>query len=426
MLIERVVLGLNAALRRRWLLLAPLMIIPPIVALLAYATPVKFVAKSVILLQSANRANTPGVAAGNSFPRQVVIEQVSVIEAWLKSDHVLGNLLPQLLDDEIPTDPQEQVIELTKLRKALTLELVGNSVLELRLESSKAKGLGRKVEIIVSRLLEGMLSPDDGVLSAERMVAIRRGEALNEVELALNTAIEVSGLGSVEVVRTKLSQMYALQKEIAHRSISSLSDGRTIVAPAIAPERTVSTTDAGVRGGLARPVDKTKLVQQLAADRAALSADVRVIDRLEKHFAAYEEARSAFEVAKQNANAKTDTYVRVFDSPAALTVVGRPRDPLIGESNRRKMFIAGVFLSLILGAGLVVLAELLDYRLHSRSDFERIAGVPVITRLSKVDQDEAEGVDDETSAMKTPPTLIERFARNFKRVGAKKIAQNES
>ena len=73
MLIERVVLGLNAALRRRWLLLAPLMIIPPIVALLAYATPVKFVAKSVILLQSANRANTPGVAAGNSFPRQVVI-----------------------------------------------------------------------------------------------------------------------------------------------------------------------------------------------------------------------------------------------------------------------------------------------------------------------------------------------------------------
>lgn len=415
MLIERFVFVLHV-LRRRWyLLLLPPLLIAPIAAYNAYATPIKYVAKSVILLQSANR----GTASGGStaFPRQSVIEQVSVIEAWLKSDHILGGLLPQLLDDPIPADPDKLLLEMTKLRRGLTFEVVGNAVLELSFAGSSSKGLGRKLEIIVTRLLEGMLSPDDGILSAERMVALRKSEALNEIEQALNFAIDSAGLGPTNIVKGKLAQIYLLQKESLSRPVGTF-DGRSA---------SVSGTATDRPGG-ARPLDKARLEQQLTADRAALTLDARLLERLERQYVAYEEARATAEAAKQSANSRSDTYVRVFDSPANLTVVGRPRDPLYGESNRRKLFLAQVFISLILGMGLIVLAEIFDRRLLGRQEFESVAGVPVITRLSQLNPGD---FDRESDGMVPPaagrPTSLGRSFRFLNgSLGAKEASGSRS
>ena len=392
MLIERVIFVLHV-LRRRWrLALLPLLLLAPLAAYLAYSTPVKYVAKSVILLQSANRSTTSGGSA--SFPRHAVIEQISVIEAWLKSDQVLGGLMPQLVDGTVPSEPQRLQIELAILRRALVFELVGNAVLEVRLEGLSSKGLGRKLEIIVTRLLEGMLSPDDGILSAERMVAIRRGETMQEMEQSLNVVIESTGIGSTDAVKGKLTQIYLLQRESLSRS-AGLAEGRNAASGGPVLDRATAVGEPGPRGGI-RSLDKARLDQQLAVERAALTLDARLLERLERQFAAYEEARASFETAKQNASSKSDTYVRVFDAPANLTVVGRSRDPLIGESNRRKLFMAGVLVSLVLGAALMVLAELLDHRLLGREDFESIAGVPVIARLPRINLDNGDHMGNDT------------------------------
>jgi hypothetical protein len=413
---ERIVNALHA-LRRRWqLLFLPCLLLVPLIAFLAYQSPIKYVSKSVILLQSANRGAASG--GSSSFPRHAAVEQVSVIEAWLKSDHVLGGMLPQLLEGPVPSDPQKLLALSTLLRKSLTFELVGNSVLELRLEAASAKGLGRKLEIIVSRLLEGMLIPDDGILSAERMVAIRRGEALMEIEQELNAAVEASGLGALEAVRSKLLQIYTLQRDSLARP-AILPDGRGTTAGTPATDRAPASADPAVRS-TGRPLDKARLLQLLAAERAALSPDVRLVERLERQYAAYEEARTAFDSAKQNANAKNETYVRVFDAPANLTVVGRPRDPLFGESNRRKLFMAGLLFSFVLGAALVVLAELMDHRLLSRHDFESVTGVPVIARLPGITRRENNEDLDSTG----PPAILSfglgRWIRQFIGFGGRK------
>ena len=408
MLIERFVLVLHV-LRRRWrLALLPILLLAPLAAFLAYTTPVKYVAKSVILLQSANRsATTAGSAA---FPRHAVIEQISVIEAWLKSDHILGGLLPQLIPGAGSQEPAQLQVELAILRRALVFELVGNAVLEVRLEGLSSKGLGRKLEIIITRLLEGMLSPDDGILSAERMVALRRSEALQEMEQALNFAIEPAGIGPTDAVKSKLAQIYLLQKESLSRS-AGITEGRSIAAGAPSADRPMAAGEPGQRGGM-RLLDKPRLEQQLAAERAALTLDARLLERLERQFAAFEEARSSFEAAKHNATARSDTYVRVFDAPANLTVVGRPRDPLIGESNRRKLFVAGFLVSIAVGGALIVLAELLDHRLLGRQDFESIAGVPVIARLSKINLDDIAPNDTESfSPEMDNPSGLGRFFR---------------
>ena len=372
MLIERLIHALDI-LRRRWLLLLlPLLVALPGAYLYVKLAPVKYAAKSVILLQSANRGTDWNSGAGG-FPRQNAIEQINVIEAWLKSDHVLEELLPQLIDGPLPTNLREQGIELAKLRNSLTFELVGNAVLEMRLEGSKAEGLGRKLEIIVTRLLEGVLNPEEGILSAEQMILLRRADAVREAERNLKNAITAARLGPVDVVMSKLRAMYQLQR------------GRGRVAavnaePGASQARGTSAERTSEPNGVA---DRSRLLVHLDAERKALSPDAALVERIEKLFAHYEEIQTSLEALVQKSRSASNTYVRIFDSPERLTVVGRPRDPLQGEKSARKLAIAALMALAMLTAGIILLLELLSPRVYTSADFESVAGLPVIVRLPR-------------------------------------------
>lgn len=372
MLIERLIQALDI-LRRRWLLLLlPLLVALPGAYLYVKLAPVKYAAKSVILLQSANRGTDWNSGAGG-FPRQNAIEQINVIEAWLKSDHVLEELLPQLIDGPLPTNLREQGIELAKLRNSLTFELVGNAVLEMRLEGSKAEGLGRKLEIIVTRLLEGVLNPEEGILSAEQMILLRRADAAREAERNLKNAITAARLGPVDVVMSKLRAMYQLQR------------GRGRVAavnaePGASQARGTSAERTSEPNGVA---DRSRLLVHLDAERKALSPDAALVERIEKLFAHYEEIQTSLEALVQKSRSASNTYVRIFDSPERLTVVGRPRDPLQGEKSARKLAIAALMALAMLTAGIILLLELLSPRVYTSADFESVAGLPVIVRLPR-------------------------------------------
>jgi polysaccharide chain length determinant protein (PEP-CTERM system associated) len=74
-----------------------------------------------------------------------------------------------------------------------------------------------------------------------------------------------------------------------------------------------------------------------------------------------------------------------FEAPERVKVIDPPVEPTSPVGPGKALFmLAGIFAGLLLGAGLAVVAELLDRRLRSDKDFERIAGVPVIARLPKL------------------------------------------
>lgn len=377
MIIERLIHALDL-LRRRWLLLLlPLLVALPIAYLYVKSAPVKYTAKSVLLLQSANRGADWNAGAGG-FPRQNVIEQISVIEAWLKSDHVLDDMIPQLIDGPLPATPQAQIIELTKLRNSLTFELVGNAVLEVRLQGSRAEGLGRKLEIIVTRLLEGVLNPEEGILSAEQMILLRRGDAAREAERSLAHAITAARLGPVEVVKSKLRAMHHLKR------------GRGLAAagsePGAAQAGGLLVERAGVPDG-ASPgpavAERSRLLAQLDAEQKTLSPDAALVERIERLYANYEEIQTSLEALVQKSRSSGSTYVRIFDSPERLTIIGRPRDPLIGEKSAQKLAIAALMALMLLTAGIILLLELLDPRAYTSEDFESVTGLPVVARLPR-------------------------------------------
>jgi capsular polysaccharide biosynthesis protein len=358
MSIERIIF-LLMGLRRHWLLLLlPLVVAAPIAVLIWKATPTRYEAKSTILLLSANRgADFTGGASG--FPRQNAVEQIAVLEAWLKSDHVLGELLPQLVDGPAPTSP-EAISALTSVfRRTLSLQLIGAGVLEIQLAGSQAKGLGRKLEAILARLMEGVLNPEAGILSSVQLVIAHRQETAQEAEAALSQAIANAGLESPERVKAQL-QALRLLKQNRQPNNSGLRMERT------------STREPG---SAMSPIDEA---------RAAISSDPKVVATLESLFDIAENAHAALQQIRDKGEPSATSYVRVFDAPERLTVIGRPRDPLMGTSPGRKYAIAIMLLAILGSLGLVGLVAILDPRLRVREDFEAIAELPVVARLGRL------------------------------------------
>lgn len=359
-------------LRRRWfLLLLPLVLALPVAILVWKSAPKKYEAQSTILMLSANRASE-GSTGTSIFPRQSALEQVAVLEAWLKSEPVLLELLPLLSDSSAaPTaQPEDLSAEVAILRRSITLQLVGAAALEIRLEGGTAKGLGRKLEIIVTRLLEGLVNPESGILNAGQMIVARRSEAVTEANDALTHAIEAAGLDPT-IERPKLQMLYNLK---AQRQTSGLS-------------RPGEHDGLAGRSSLAQPVaaehDSTVRSKRLDEIRATITTDAKTIATLEWLFDRYEAERTAYEIARQRSSASANSYVRVFDAPERLTVIGRPRDPLSGTSAGRKHAIAVMLVASFCGLAWAMLMVLLDSRLRVSEDFEAIAGVPVLARLPR-------------------------------------------
>lgn len=331
--------------RRRWLLL----LVPVLIAGIAGFTavklaPKKYTATSILLLQGANRATTGGgpVQQLNAF------EQVRALEAWLKSDQIMTEILPEMSGYKPPVSREALLIQTRILAASLSLELVGNSVLQISLEGANPVGLGRNLEIVIARLMEGLTGPDKNVLSASQFMAMRRSEDVALADKALTQTIESAHLEQPSRTRALLQQLWLLGDK------SGTGDTRT---------------------------GTSETIQSL---RKQISSDPTLVRELERRYADYQTALMREERVKRDSNPSRGNYVSIFDSPGNLLVVGRPKDPIFGVSVAKKPAIAGVLFGVLLGGALVVLVELLDGRVRTRKEYENLAGLPVVARLGKI------------------------------------------
>lgn len=335
--------------RKRW----PLFVVPVLLGsllswLAVQIAPTKYTASSLIMLQAANRAptGTPGSVYGNT------VEQVQAVEAWLKSDQILAELAPQMSGYKPPETPVAAMVNLRLLAASLELEVVGNSVLQIRMESDKPEGLGRDLEIVLSRLMEGLTGPEQSIFNAPQFLAMRRKEEVADAEAALMRAVEAHGAESPQQVRANLQRLSA-----------ALSDAR---------RRLSSPTD--------------EAIEEL---RSAIAKDPAQVAELERLYAAYQAAADRMEAVDNPAGMSRSNYVSIFTSPQDLLIIGRPKDPIAGESAARRYAIAGLLFSIVLGCGLVFMAELMGGVLRTRRDFEAVTKLPILARVPRLGQQPA-------------------------------------
>lgn len=347
---EYVVYALDVA-RRRWLLLClPVALAAAIAAFAVHMAPSKYVTKSLILLQGANRSALGfGPGSGGQAPP---IEQVRAIEAWVKSDEILSELLPRIVDGETENaelSPGELFVAMRAFRNSLNFALVGNAALEISLEGSEPAGLSKKLEIVLARIMEGLTGPDRSILSAPQFVLLRQSDEVDSTRAALDRAIEKAGHTDLPAVKEHLRQLWALSHE----------PGAHEPAPAEA--------DATALG-------------------AAISGNPATVRHLVALYGAHQAAADSFAALKAQSGASGSNYVGIFDSPDNLLIIGRPKDPLVGESSARKLAILGILVSILGGGAVVVLLELMSGVLRTRGDYESASGLPVVARLRKFER----------------------------------------
>lgn len=346
---EYIVYGLDV-LRRRWLLLcAPIALAAVIASLAVNFAPATYSTKSLILIQGANRSALGfGAGSGGQAPP---VEQVRAIEAWVKSDEILTELLPRILDGErenAELSPGELFVAMRAFRNSLTFQLVGNAALEISLSGAESAGLSNKLEIVLARIMEGLSGPDRSILSAPQFVLLRQGDEVKSFEEALDNDIANAGHTDIAAVKEKLGQLWsATHDPAAHRS-------------SVVPVQTQTDT---------------------AALRAAISSDRETVDRLLALYAAHRTAVENLATLQAQSRASGSNYVGIFDSPDNLLIIGRPKDPLVGESSARKLAILAILASILGGGALVVLLELMSGVLKTRGEYERVSGLPVVARL---------------------------------------------
>ncbi len=85
-------------------------------------------------------------------------------------------------------------------------------------------------------------------------------------------------------------------------------------------------------------------------------------------------------------NATTSLALGVFEAPERVKVIDAAADPTVPVSLPGFVFlIAGVFAGIALGAGLAVIAEILDQRLRYPAQFTALTRLPVLVRLPKIE-----------------------------------------
>lgn len=344
--------------RKRWWLLALPVIAASLLSLVALQlASMKYSSTSLIMLQAANR----GPATGGGGYHSSTMEQVQAVEAWLKSDQVLADLVPRMVGYKAPETPIAAMVQKRLLAASLSLEVVGNSVLQIKMESDKPEGLGRNLEMVLSRLMEGLTGPEQSIFSAPQFMKMRRNEELAQSEAALTRAIEKSGVAAPNQVRSDLQRLWAM--------------GRNVKPFSREPE-----------AGLAPRAITPNAAQLEAAEqlRQSMPLAPQALVELERLYATYQDAADKLAAVQSQPGAARGNYVSIFSSPEDLLIVGRPQDPLTGESAARKIAIASVLLSLVLGAGLVVLAEMMSGLLRTRRDFAAATDIPVLARVPKL------------------------------------------
>jgi hypothetical protein len=71
----------------------------------------------------------------------------------------------------------------------------------------------------------------------------------------------------------------------------------------------------------------------------------------------------------------------VLKAPERIKLIDPPRDPVLPATSGLRIVLGAFALSLVVAAGLVALAEILDTTVRSQAQFERITGLAVLTRL---------------------------------------------
>lgn len=370
---------IDIVLRRRYLLLVPLLVMLPVSIAFAAFMGGGYSARSLVMLQETVASNPLAHDVGEPNLDRMA-QMLKGLRALLASDYVLAPIVDDGSGEAIDTVTRASRVR--ELSKNVSVDLLGNDFLEFRLAGSAPAGLGDKLQSIMTNLIGALVAPpgenaglfalhslQEKLASADRQSAALDSRIADLLPVGLDTA------------KTQLAALKRRQAELADRV--SLLDQEIAKAFKAAP-------DPGRNAGWSALTDERTAIQKQAADL------VGSIDGLSGRIAAFEQAQAdKAALAKSTAaiRARVDaeksrfggdsaaTWGAMINAPERMIVVDPPQDPKLRTSSRLYFVVSGAFGGLLLGVALVILAEIFDTTLRNADQMTVIAGVPCLGSL---------------------------------------------
>ena len=173
---------LQTAWRRRYLICVPFILMIPVSVIGARWAPKTYQAKTIVLLQETGK--------NNPFLRDYVVgldvkDRFAALQALLKSEHVLLDVLRDIHGPEIEHDQIKLAFMMRQLAGEVSVELVGADLIEFKLKGRQPKGLGKTLASISKHFLDRLLTPETSSLGdAEEFLKDQKEKRRKDLEQA--------------------------------------------------------------------------------------------------------------------------------------------------------------------------------------------------------------------------------------------------
>jgi uncharacterized protein involved in exopolysaccharide biosynthesis len=306
--------------------------------------PRTYVARTLLVTQE-GEASFLGRDAGQAISPS---QRVAGLEALLKSDQVL---LPIVYAENPGDDNMRARRKVAELRRALTIELIGTDFLEVELKGSQQEGLGKKLNQILTRLFEVLLTEN------------------------APTATHIVLQSSLEELRSAERRHAAVDAKLKEL----LPDGLPGAVDRLNALRAPTGSSTGSAAS-ERPREQ---------EAAALSRLIEQYKALQPEFESTRRQVATLQEAYQNnlaraGNLPSTSGINILSAPGRIKIIDSPADPLGATVSRLLYLAAGLFGSIFIGVGLAWLAELLDTTIRYPEQLAATTGVPVLATLPRL------------------------------------------
>lgn len=191
-----------AALRRKRLILMPILIFSALSILAVLSWPRQYQAHALLMLQEGQSADP--LSGGNGQSRQGRLK-AEEIDTLLKSDRVLAGAISDMNLGKAPLSQGDVEGAIRSLRKQIGVSVVGNEFIDIEFKQSERDGIGERLSIILTRFFEHLLTREYAMKTAREFALEQRRRDVVSTDAAIEDwmARVKSGRASGQVADAK-------------------------------------------------------------------------------------------------------------------------------------------------------------------------------------------------------------------------------
>lgn len=378
---------IHTAWRRRFLILVPILVLAPLSVFVARLLPLTYDTRSLLLLQEPMRDTDPYRGDSNQ-------DRVAGFAALLNSDQVLRGAASDL---GYPPTSDDHRVFLGRLKKRLSINILGRQFLEIRLNGDTRNGLGHELEVITSRFLRVLLGDQFEATAGQFLIMMNEKElaaANNKVFNLESTLRSILPLGPQEGRKSlnTINQQIGENKvnlELTQNYIAQLDKPTAVMTPDQTPNPPISSSanramavlgqrrDNLVRS-IARLEEAARQLGRSLTDFAKLTNDAEAQKRIVTELQARHELLVQRYGSMEGGSAKV-----LIEAPALIKLIDMPKDPEYPTTSRSLYMMLGLVASIVLGTGLGLLGEFFDERVSDPEKFESLSSLPIVAHVPK-------------------------------------------